>query len=233
MTLIKITGDELEKEMKGEVMIENDRCVITQDFENSNIIYVYDSKTNSLIYTFDEHGQFLDYFKVYANGKAGIFLISECRMHIPAIYRDIDVSAFIHHEKKGPFFAQLENTKYIVLDFNGKSLNNEEYDKYETFVDGLAVVAKLINGQLKYGIIKCDGTSFFPCNFNKIYWEGCRIIGKIQTPEGIKYFCKDTIRLFDKADKIFQTSRYKKDYEIKYVLEDFSTREKYIYISKS
>lgn len=231
MSLLKIELRDLENEIRGETIFQNKRCIITSDFENPQKTYVYDSKTKKILFEFDWRGGVGDYFKVKKNGKVGVFCAVTSSIYIPLKYKDIDMKSFC---KDTSFFARQLNDKIVLLDFYGERLNYYDYNYSNEFKDGLAVVGQIINNKFKYGVVLEDGTHLFECKYDNVLWNGANEIGRIKVDGIVKFFCKDSPKLFDEAIKInsskFETDgSCKKTELVKYVLRNSITEEIFLY----
>lgn len=243
MSLVKINVTDLENEIKGEMVFQNSRCIITTDFDNNQNIYVYDANTKKILFDFDYHERIGYYFKVKKDGKAGVFSALTANLHIPLKYEDISMEEFENGFGNNiPFFARQLNNKYVLLDFYGERLNYYDYDYAQSFKDGLSIVGQVINDEFKYGVVLEDGTHLFECEYDDIYWNGITEIGKIKTNGNIrndglsKFFCKNSPRIFDIAKKIHSSNFSRKSCShnigfVKYVLEDKTTGETFLYSS--
>ncbi len=243
MSLVKINVTDLENEIKGETIFQNSRCIITTDFDNNQKIDVYDANTKKILFTFDYHECIGDYFKVKKDGKVGVFSALTANLHIPLKYEDISMEEFENDfGNNTPFFARQLNNKYVLLDFYGERLNYYDYDYVQSFKDGLSIVAQIINDKVKYGAVLENGTHLFECQYDAIYWNGINEIGKIKMNGNIRndglsnFFCKDSPRTFDMAKKIHSSNFSRKSCSqnngfVKYVLEDKTTGETFLYSS--
>ena len=167
------------------------------------------------------------------NGKAGIFDATLCKVHIKPIYKSIVGNSFIYYEKKFPFFAELDNNMYVLLDFYGNRLNNSFYNGYnKNFYRNLSVIMNVDSfGHNKYGIVSSDGSTFLEPIFDSISWEENNVLGTAIKDGKTYYFCSDSNRLFDSAKIFFEHevrdgSAYKKT---QYLLIDSSTGKEFLY----